>query len=134
MMGRDERYAYMMMWLPEKWVPHAVIELLCGIQQDDERLWGHFRSWGLRARRPRVVQRPGEVYRHAFETYLQQEQLLPMRVAAARLGMSEASFDEVVARLDGADRLGMQIKSWEEQERPRRRAARAHGLPRARQG
>ncbi len=99
MTTEEERFEFMLEWLQQEWVPFEVIHGLFGIERQDERLWGSFGAWAAHDRRSREVLRPDRVSRHAFETYLQRSGLLPRKVAGARLGMSEASFEDVLERL-----------------------------------
>lgn len=105
----EDRFRLMMRWLPFEWVTSEVIDLLFGIRQEDELLWGSFRAWATRLRRSREVLRPGMVNRHAFESYLQHAQLLSVRQAGARLGMSESSFVDLLTALEERGLSSMSI-------------------------
>ncbi len=86
--------------LKNPWVSFELLKRLYGIDKEDAGLWGSFQMWGMGHRRPREVLRPEAVDRHAFEAFLQQSGLLPLRIAAARLGMLEDSFVDVLGRLE----------------------------------
>jgi hypothetical protein len=82
--------------LKRPWCSLGLVRALYGLDLEvDEALLGAFRSWALGRRRPLEALRPGEVHRHHLETFLQVEKLLPMKLAAARLGMDADSLAEV---------------------------------------
>lgn len=83
--------------LSEPWWEEQWIEEHYGIRFPAGRLMGSFRAWGQNRTRLLEVERPGKYHRHAFESYLQAAQWIPMKWAAARLGMTQSSFEEVVA-------------------------------------
>jgi len=101
----DATYTFMRMWITKDWVPFEVLRILYGISRDDEALWGGFRAWPNTLRRPREVIRPDEINRHFFETFLQQSGLLPLKWAAARLGMQDDSFNELFEALRAKGRI-----------------------------
>ncbi len=99
-------YTFLRMWITKEWVPFQVIELLHGIQREDDALWGAFRAWSLSLRRSKEVMRPDDfINRHLFETFLQRSALLPIRLAAARLGMETDSFIELIDTLETKGRI-----------------------------
>ena len=112
---RAARYTFMRTWLPEEWVPFEVLGFLYGIRKDDAALWGSFRSWSSRLRRPLKVLSPDQVHRHAFESYLQRSGLLPIKQAAARLGMTKDSFENVLTVIEASDPLVASMQSFSRQ-------------------
>jgi len=90
----------MMNWLKEEFVPYEAIYELFSIQREDEALWGGFRLWANGLRRPREVIRGDFVNRHGFESYLQQNSLLPIKIASARVGMSMDSFNALLGAIE----------------------------------
>jgi hypothetical protein len=85
--------------LSEPWWEERWIEEHYGIRFPARRLVGSFLAWGHNRTRPLQVAREGKLDRHAFESYLQAAQWIPMKWAAARLGMTPSSFEAVVARM-----------------------------------
>lgn len=83
----------------------ALLEAHHGVRLPDEKLLGAWRVWAGTRRRPVLIQSDGLYDRYAFETFLQQEELLPVKWAAARLGMERSSFEEILAELEEKGRL-----------------------------
>lgn len=81
------------------WSPR-LIEDVYGLRLPDEQLLGRVRSWAARLRKPRPVEREGRIDRVLLENYFQWSRTLPNKWAAARLGMSQRSFEEVLARME----------------------------------
>lgn len=100
----DNRDDYMMQWLTKEFVPFNVLDLLYGIQKEDELLWGGYVAWSVRNKRQRLPIDSENINRYAFETFLQQMQLLPKSIAAAHIGMSESSFEKLITAIE--DRNG----------------------------
>lgn len=91
--------------LKERLCPLDLLVAHHGMRLADGRLLGAWRAWAARRRKPVQVQ-VGERYdRHALESFLQEEELLPVKWAAARLGMTRASFEAVLAILQERGRL-----------------------------
>jgi hypothetical protein len=85
------------------YVNQAFLEDFYGLQPDSA-LMGAFRAWAARYRRREAAEKPsGEVHRHAIETFFQTERLLPMRWAAARVGMTQRSLEEVLTQIRADD-------------------------------
>jgi hypothetical protein len=61
--------------------------------------------WGRLQRRPREVIRGDQVSRFALESYFQQRKVLPIKWAAAKLGMAEASLVNAIAALEASGRV-----------------------------
>lgn len=98
---RDD-FKYMLGCLKDEWVPLDVIKSLFGVKDDDELLWNHFVTWARQLPTPREVLQssPIRISRHAFESYLRYNQILPLKQAAARLGMKESSFAQLLPILE----------------------------------
>jgi len=92
------QHVYMMMWLPRKWVPFDVIKQLYNIDLAIDKNLKNFLEWSLENRKSREIIKPtrNEVNRHALETFLQRSELLPIKIAAAHLGMTNNSFIELL--------------------------------------
>lgn len=74
--------------LKDPWCSYGLIQELYGLDlAQDDALLGALRSWARLLRRPITVLEPERIHRHHLETFLQVEKLLPMKQAAARLGM-----------------------------------------------
>jgi len=83
--------------LEDRWCDQKLLAELYGIHLPDEALIGRFRSWAARFRRNRTVAKKNHTYdRHALEGYFQFNKLLPVKWAAARLGMEQDSFDDLL--------------------------------------
>lgn len=95
----------MLSTLQKEWATHETIELIYGLDRDDDLVWAEFRVWGARLRKRRDILRPGEVNRHALESWLQHQRLLPRKLAATRLGMTNESLQSVVDKLESQGRL-----------------------------
>jgi hypothetical protein len=108
-------YELMMKYLPLEWVTDNVIEKLYGIKMPDDKLFGTFQSWSSRLKSRRNVLRPGEVNRHAFESYLQYSHLMPIKIAAARLGMSADSLREIIDLMDSRNIIVLNTRDFSEQ-------------------
>lgn len=85
--------------LSEPWWTPEQIEQHYGIRFPAQQLVGTFLAWGRYRPVPRDVVRPGLYHRHAFEHYLQTGRWVPRRRAAAGLGMTAASLDQVAAQV-----------------------------------
>ncbi len=106
----EQRYTHMLNCLPEAWAPYDVLLLLYGVERDDSVLWGDFLSWSKRLRQPREVVRSESVNRHDFETFMQQNSLLSLKIAAARLGMTRNSFVSLLVSIENAGGVTFPIR------------------------
>lgn len=113
-------YDIMLKELQKKFVPFYILTKLYGILREDQALFGAFRSWANLFWPQGVVDIMSNDYcgkndiqinRYAFETFLQQSNILPIKIAAAHLGMSTFSFTNVLDKLQtlGIINLSQQI-------------------------
>ena len=83
--------------LEGRWCDQKLLDELYGIHLPDEALIGRFRSWAARFRQNKTVAKRNHAYdRHALEGYFQFNKLLPLKWAAARLGMEQESFENLL--------------------------------------
>lgn len=86
--------------LQEPLSSHELIDALYGLGAvPAEDVMGRYRAWWRRLRGV-VGEREDRINRFWLETFFQRTKLLPRKWAAARLGMTEPSFEEVLDRLD----------------------------------
>jgi hypothetical protein len=86
--------------LRERFSSHELIDALYGFGAvPAEDVMGRYRAWWRRLRGV-VGEREDRIDRFWLETFFQRTKLLPRKWAAARLGMTERSFEEVLDRLD----------------------------------
>lgn len=86
--------------LQERFSSYQLIDELYGLGAiPAEDVMGRYRAWWRRLRGV-VGEREDRIDRFWLETFFQRNKLLPRKWAAARLGMSERSFEEVLDRLD----------------------------------
>jgi hypothetical protein len=88
--------------LRQEFCPGSLVTELSGIDLlTNEPLWGRYQSWLLRTRaRSLAGQETQEwVNRHWWEIFLQRENIVPTKVAAARLGMTKDSLNGLHAGL-----------------------------------
>ncbi len=91
--------------LGDPWWSPGLLNEVYGLRLPDDRLMGHFRTWASRLRHPRAVEQGGDVDRVALEIYFQRTQTLPLKWAAARLGMTPSSFEAVLAHMESENLL-----------------------------
>lgn len=84
--------------LADPWWGESLIEEHYGGLPSKE-LRGRFRVWARNRLRPIEVERPGKIDRYAFETYLQSAKLVPVKWAAATLGMTDSSLLNVLGEI-----------------------------------
>ncbi len=86
--------------LKERFCTRALITELYGIDFPDENLIGHLKVWGHQFyKKDDLVKPDGAINRHALELFFQACRLLPMKLAAARLGMGKDSFMAVLTTM-----------------------------------
>ncbi len=86
--------------LRERFSSHELIDALYGLGAvPAEDVMGRYRAWWRRLRGV-VGEREDCIDRFWLETFFQRTKLLPRKWAAARLGMTERSFEDVLDRLD----------------------------------
>jgi hypothetical protein len=86
--------------LKERFSSHELIDALYGLGAvPSEEVMGRYRAWWRRLRGV-VGEREDRIDRFLLETFFQRTKLLPRKWAAARLGMTARSFEDVLDRLD----------------------------------
>jgi hypothetical protein len=95
MLTREQRERFEKLKGP--WCSHELILELYGLDLvRDQALQGALLSWGERLKRPgNETVRPGRIHRHHLETFFQIRKLLPLKLAAVRLGMDADSLVRV---------------------------------------
>ncbi|WP_437671984.1 hypothetical protein [Sorangium sp. So ce131] len=86
--------------LQNRFCSYELIDALYGlgaVPADD--VMGRYRAWWRRLRGV-IGEHEGRIDRFWLETFFQRNKLLPRKWAAARLGMTERSFEDVLGRLD----------------------------------
>jgi len=87
--------------LSSEFSPAPVLMELYGVTFPDQKLLGSMRAWVNRIRRNKALESTdGKISRYVFENYLQQRNLVPIKLAAYQLGMEVDSFKEVVGALE----------------------------------
>ena len=89
--------------LQQQFVGPEFIEALYGLEFDAETDLGkRFSAWAeLHYREGQEVFDGDQIHRWRLETYFQNKELLPVKWAAVRLGMTRESFEEVIETLEG---------------------------------
>jgi hypothetical protein len=87
--------------LNDEFVAEDVVEEMYGLELPGSSLAARFEAWAERhyERDAPVFDDNGNVHRWRLETFLQQQSLLPVEWAAARLGMTDSSFLELAETL-----------------------------------
>ncbi len=86
--------------LRERFSSHELIDALYGLGVvPAEEVMGRYRAWWRRLQGV-VGEREDRIDRFWLETFFQRNKLLPRKWAAARLGMTARSFEQVLDRLD----------------------------------
>ncbi len=102
--------------LQTQWIDAELLADLYGIRLPDEALLGMFRAWAGRFKRMKVVEQKNQHYdRHALERCFQFHRLLPVRWAAARLGMERDSFEELLETLEQRSLIIRNIRNFTDQ-------------------
>lgn len=99
--------------LKREFVSPELIASIYGLElTEDSALGKRFAAWaGRHYRRDSVVFDEEKIHRWRLETYLQREQLVPVKWAAVQQGMSESSFREVTTKL-----VASHLLDWEPQD------------------
>lgn len=95
----DQRIAQ----LKNDWIGPSTLAAIYGLTLPE--LERDFIRWGRLQRRPREVIRGDQVSRFALESYFQQRKVLPIKWAAAKLGMAAASLVNAIAALEASGRV-----------------------------
>lgn len=95
----DQRIAQ----LKNDWIGPSTLAAIYGLTLPE--LERDFIRWGRLQRRPREVIRGDQVSRFALESYFQQRKVLPIRWAAAKLGMTETSLQNAIGALEASGRM-----------------------------
>jgi len=85
--------------LQQSWCPAKLIEEIYGLDLRSGKLRDYFERQSSLLKRPEIL-RDTQVHRYHFETTLQANQLVPRKWAAAKLGMTEASFRTMYSYLE----------------------------------
>lgn len=87
--------------LSDSWAPSNLMAELYGIASYDARLTDAIVSWGRRFQiKPEDITNGTAINRHYLELFFQKTKILPLKLAAARLGMNEDSLTNVATRLE----------------------------------
>ncbi len=87
--------------LSSEFSPAHIFMELYGVTFPDQKLLGSMRAWVQKLRRNKTPESPdGKINRYVFENYLQQRNLLPIKIAAFQLGMETDSFKDVIGALE----------------------------------
>jgi hypothetical protein len=97
--------------LKNDWIGPGTLAALYGLTLPE--LERDFIRWGRLQRRPREVIRGDQVSRFALESYFQQRKVLPIKWAAAKLGMAEAALVNAIAALEASGRVDSMRNSSE---------------------
>lgn len=96
----DEKQRTRLAELRNRFASYTLIDALYGLGAvPAEDVMARYRAWWRRLRGV-VGEREDRIDRFWLETFFQRSKLLPRKWAAARLGMTERSFEEIVDRLD----------------------------------
>jgi len=83
--------------LRDKWIDETTLRFLYGIALNNDLLMKGFESWSKLHNLDGLSD--SRVNRHAFELYFQNKNILPIKFASARIGMTTDSFNSVVIKL-----------------------------------
>jgi hypothetical protein len=97
----DERIAQ----LRNDWIHESTLAAMYGLALTETALQRDFIRWGRLQRRPRDIVRGNEVSRFALESFFQQQKKLPIKWAAAKLGMTVASLEIAIIALESSGRV-----------------------------
>ncbi len=87
--------------LTGEFAPASMFTELYGLAFPDRKLFGSVRAWLQRVQRNKGFESSdGKINRHVFENYLQQKNLIPVKLAAFQLGMEMDSFRAVIGALE----------------------------------
>ncbi len=86
--------------LSREFVPFHIFRELYGVDFPAQKLLGSVRAWVRKLRGNKELESmDGRINRYVFENYLQERNLLPIKLAAFQLGMETDSFKEVIGAL-----------------------------------
>jgi hypothetical protein len=100
-MNLDQRIAQ----LKNDWIDEDPLTSMYGLALTESVLQRDFIRWGQLQRRPRPVIRGNEVSRFALESFFQQQKQIPLKWAAAKLGMTQGSLEDVIIALEDSGRV-----------------------------
>jgi hypothetical protein len=83
--------------LKQDWIDETTFTAIYGLTRTEHAIERDFVRWGRLQRHRRDVIRDGMVSRFAIENFLQQRGVLPMKWAAAHLGMTTASLEQALS-------------------------------------
>lgn len=96
----DQRIAQ----LRNDWIDESTLAAMYGLTLTES--WQRdFIRWGRLQRRPRDTIRGNEVSRFALENFFQQQKKLPVKWAAAKLGMTALSLESAITALESSGRV-----------------------------
>jgi hypothetical protein len=91
--------------LRNDWIDESTLSEMYGLALTERALGSDFIRWGRLQRRPRDVVRGDQVSRFALEHFFQQQKVLPIKWAAAKLGMTRSSLETAMIALEESGRV-----------------------------